>query len=62
MIQGMGHFPYNDRLRRVQPGEEKAAGRPGGGLSVYKDGAIRKRGTEPLAGSIVIGEEGMVLS
>ena len=38
-----GSPPYEDRLRAgaVQHGEEKTAGRPGGGLSV-SNGAVRK--------------------
>ena len=40
MIQEMECLPSEDRLKElgaVQPGEEKAAGRPGNGLSVKGD-------------------------
>jgi len=39
-----------ERAEAVQPGGEKAAGRPESGLSVSK-GAVRK-GTDSLAGSV----------
>jgi len=43
MDRGMDHLSYEDRLRVgvVQPGEEKAAGRPSYGLQ-YVKGANRK--------------------
>ena len=49
-----------ERAAAVQPGEEKAAGRPESGLSVSKGGPIRKKGTDPLSRSVVIGKEEMV--
>ena len=57
MIQGMECVPYEDRLRAgaVHPGEEKAPGRPKNSLSVSK-GAVGKKGTDSLAGSVVIGQ------
>ena len=41
----MEHLPYKDRLRAgaVQPGEEKALGRPGSGLSISKGGCKKER-------------------
>ena len=40
MIQGLEHLSYEDRLRAgaVQPGEEKAPGRPDNNLSVSEGG------------------------
>ena len=43
----------------MQPGGEKAQGGPESGLSVSK-GAVRKKGTDALAGSVVIGQGEMV--
>jgi len=46
MIQGLEHLYYKDRLRElglVQPGEEKAAGRPYSSLPV-PEGGYRKNG------------------
>jgi len=51
-IQGMEHL-------FVQPGEDKAPGRPESGLSVSK-GAVRKKGTDSLVGSVVTGQGEMV--
>ena len=34
MIQEIGHIPWEDRLRKLRPGEEKALGRPDSILSV----------------------------
>ena len=61
MIQGMEQLPYRDRLRAgaVQPGEEKALGRPESSLSVSKR-AVRKKETGSLQGSVVTGQEEMV--
>mgnify|MGYP001864662682 CR=1 FL=1 len=59
MIQEMDHFPYKDRLRAgaVQPGEEKALGRPESGLSLSKRGATGKKAmADTLAGSVVAGQ------
>ena len=57
-IQGMEHVSYKDRLRggAVHPGEEKAPGRPESSLSVSKRRAVRRKGTDTLAGSVVTGQ------
>jgi len=61
MIQGMEQLSSEaERTGAVQPGEEKAQGRPESGLSVSKGGPIRKKGTDPLSRSVVIGKEEMV--
>ena len=46
MIRGMEHLSYEDRLRVwvVQPGEEKAPGRPYSGLPVPKGGLQERWG------------------
>ena len=44
-----------ERAGAVQPGEDKALGRPESGLSVSKGGALRKNGTDSLTESDVIG-------
>jgi len=51
---------YEDRLRAgaVQRGEEKAQGRPESSLGVSK-GAVGK-GTDSIAGAVVIGKRNMV--
>ena len=51
---------YEDRLRAgaVQPGEEKAQGRPESSLGVSK-GAVGKE-IDSLAGAVVIGQGNMV--
>ena len=57
MIQGMGHLLNEDRLKElgaVQPGEEKAPGRPESGLSVTAEDY--KKGTDSSAGSVMIGQ------
>lgn len=43
----------------VPPEEEKAVGRPEGGLLV-SEGAVRKEGTDSSAGSVVTGQGEMV--
>ena len=50
MTRGMECVPYEDRLRAgaVQPGEEKAPGRPECGLSVPK-GAVKERKGDRIA-------------
>jgi len=50
------------RVGAVQPGEEKAPGRPYCGLSVLEEGFIRKTGTNVLAGPVVTGQGVMVLN
>ena len=57
MIQGMEHFPYKDRLRAGagQPGEEKALGGHKCGLTVSKVEDIKRKGSDSLVGSVVIG-------
>jgi len=47
MFPGMEHLSYEGRLRAgaVQPGEGKALGRPGVGLSI-SEGAVRRKGTD----------------
>ena len=54
LAQGMEHLSYRDRLRAgaVQPGEEKILRSPEGSLSVSK-GAVRRKGTDSLIGSVV---------
>ena len=52
----MEHLPCETRLRELGLLEEKALGRPENGLSVSKGGAVRKKGTDSLAGSVVIGQ------
>jgi len=46
MIRGLEHLSCEERLRvgAVQPGEEKAPGRPYCGLSVLKGGLQERRG------------------
>ena len=44
----------------VQPGEEEALERPESSLSVSKGGAVRKKGTDSLAGFVVTGQGEMV--
>ena len=63
MTKGLEHLPYEDRLRVgvVQPGEEKAPGRPYSGLPVLK-GGYRKDGEGLLSGSVVMGQGVMVLN
>ena len=41
----------------MQAREGKAPGRPESSLSVPKGGAVRRKGTESLAGSVVTGQE-----
>jgi len=56
MIRGLAHLSCVERLRVgvLQPGEEKAAGRPYCSLSVLK-GLMRKMGTDYLVGPVAIG-------
>ena len=51
-----GTLPYEDRRRAgaVQHGEGKAPGRPESSLPPSR-GAVRKKGTDSLAGSVVTG-------
>ena len=57
MIQGMEHISYKGRLRELGLFIlEKAQRRPDSGLSVFKGGAIRKKGTDTSTGSVVIGQ------
>jgi len=49
-----------ERAGAVHLGEEKALGRPESSLSVSKGGAIRKKGTDSLSGSIVTGQGEMI--
>ena len=49
-----------ERAGAVQPGEEKAPRRPDSGLSVCKGEAVRKKGTDTVAGSVVTGQGEMV--
>ena len=51
-----------ERVGAVQPGEEKAAGRPDCGLSVPEGRLIRKMGTDCLAELVAIGQGVMVVS
>jgi len=51
-----------ERVGAVQPGEEKAAGRPYGSLSVLKRGPIGKVGKIFLARPVVIGQGVMALN
>ena len=47
MVQGMEHLSYEDRAERagaVQPGQEKAPGRPESNFSVSKGGLYKKEG------------------
>ena len=61
MTQRMEHIPCEDRLKAgaVQPGEEKAPGRPRSGLLASK-GAVRRKGTDSSAGCVGIGQREMV--
>ncbi|GAB0186763.1 cAMP-dependent protein kinase inhibitor alpha [Grus japonensis] len=56
IIRGLEHLSHEERPRAglVQPGEEKALGRPYCGLSILKGG--RKMGTGFSAGPVVIGQ------
>ena len=62
MIQGLEHLSYKGRLRAgaVQPEEEKAPRRPESSLSVSKR-AVRNKGTDSSAESVVI-EQGEMVS
>ena len=57
VIRGMEHLSSEDRLRVgvVQPGEEKAPGRPCSSLPVPKRQPTGKLGRDSLTGSVVIG-------
>jgi len=46
-----------ERPGAVQPGEEKAQGRPDSGLSVSKGRDVRRKRMDSLAGSVVTGQE-----
>ena len=59
MIQGMEHLPY-ERAGAVQPGNEKAVGRPENGLSVSKREAIKKKDADTSAECVVTGQGKMV--
>jgi len=56
MIRGLEHLSYEERLRvgAVQPGEEKAAGRPYCGLRVH-DGDLQESWRGTFYKGIVIG-------
>jgi len=49
-----------ERAGAVQPGEEKAPRRSDSGLSICKGEAVRKKGTDTVAGSVVTGQGEMV--
>jgi len=51
-----------ERVGALQPGEEKAPGRPYCGLPVLKRGLIRKMGTAFLVGPVAIAQGVMVLN
>ena len=59
MIQGMEHLSYEDRPRKLglfsleKRGELRA-------VFHYLKGAVRKKGADSLAGSVMIGQEEMV--
>ena len=70
MIQGMEHLSYEDRLREQEESApmktgcssgEKALGTPGRGLSVSKEGTIRKKRTDFSAWSMST-EQGKIVS
>jgi len=54
----MEHLPYKDSLRAgvAHPGEEMNLGRSDSSLSVSKGGGVREKGTDSLAGSVLIGQ------
>lgn len=56
-----GTPPCEDRMKAgsVQPGEEKALGRPESGFSVSK-GITREKEIDSFAASVVIGQEDMI--
>ena len=61
MIQGMEHLPYEDSLRAgaVRPGGEKLQGDLRAAFR-YLRGAVRRKGTDSAAGSVVTGPGEMV--
>ena len=62
MIQGMEHLSYEDRLRELRLFSLNKR-RLQGDLRVafqYLNGAVRKKGTDSLAGSVVTGQGKMV--
>ena len=63
MIQGMEHFSYQNRLRKLRLFSlEKVLGRHHSRFSVSKGEVIKKKGTDSLAGSVVIKQGEMVLN
>ena len=59
MMRGMEQGQA-ERAGAVQHGEEKAPGRPQSDLPVSKGGAKRKKETDSLARSVVMGQGEMV--
>ena len=62
-LEDLSHERQAERVGVVQPGEEKALGRPYSSLPVPKQGAYKKdKERDFLAGPVVIGQGGMALS
>ena len=57
MIQGMGQLPYKDKLRELGLVSLEKRKLRGDTRAVfqYLKGAVRKKGTDSLAGSVVTG-------